>query len=179
AGREFNIDSPLQLRKVLFEELKLPVKKKTKTGPSTDQDVLEELALLHPLPAKIIDHRQFSKLKGTYLDALPELINPETGRIHCSFNQVVAATGRLSSSDPNLQNIPIRTEAGRRIRKAFIPGEPEWKLVSADYSQIELRMLAHFSQDAVLLDAFAKGIDIHTSVAAAVYGVEPTDVTSE
>lgn len=179
AGREFNIDSPLQLRKVLFEELKLPIKKKTKTGPSTDQDVLEELALLHPLPAKIIEQRQCSKLKGTYLDALPELIHPRTGRIHCSFNQVVAATGRLSSSDPNLQNIPIRTEEGRRIRKAFIPGEPGWKLVSADYSQIELRMLAHFSQDPVLLDAFARGVDIHTAVAADVYHVAREDVTSE
>ncbi len=179
AGHEFNIDSPLQLRKVLFEELKLPVKRKTKTGPSTDQDVLEELATLHPLPAKIIEHRQFSKLKGTYLDALPELIHPNTGRIHCSFNQVVAATGRLSSSDPNLQNIPIRTEEGRRIRKAFIPGEPGWKLVSADYSQIELRMLAHFSQDPVLLEAFAQNVDIHTAVAAQVYGVELAAVTSD
>ncbi|MBI1345521.1 DNA polymerase I [bacterium] len=179
AGHEFNIDSPLQLRKVLFEELKLPVKKKTKTGPSTDQDVLEELAPLHPLPAKIIEHRQYTKLKGTYLDALPLLIHPTTGRIHCSFNQVVAATGRLSSSDPNLQNIPIRTQAGRQIRKAFIPGEPGWKLVCADYSQIELRMLAHFSQDVVLLDAFAKGVDIHTAVAADVYGVDRDAVDSD
>lgn len=179
AGHEFNIDSPLQLRKVLFEELKLPVKKKTKTGPSTDQDVLEELAPLHPLPAKIIEHRQYTKLKGTYLDALPLLIHPTTGRIHCSFNQVVAATGRLSSSDPNLQNIPIRTQAGRQIRKAFIPGEPGWKLVCADYSQIELRMLAHFSQDVVLLDAFAKGVDIHTAVAADVYGVDREAVDSD
>ena len=179
AGHQFNIDSPLQLRKVLFDQLGLPVKRKTKTGPSTDQDVLEELALLHELPAKIIAHRQFSKLKGTYLDALPELIHPETGRIHCSFNQVVAATGRLSSSDPNLQNIPIRTEEGRRIRKAFIPGEPGWKLVSADYSQIELRMLAHFSQDVVLLEAFANGVDIHTAVAADVYHVDREAVTSD
>lgn len=174
AGHEFNIDSPLQLRTILFDELKLPVKKKTKTGASTDQEVLEELALLHPLPAKIIEHRQCTKLKGTYLDALPALIHPSTGRIHCSFNQVVAATGRLSSSDPNLQNIPIRTPAGRQIRKAFIPGEPGWKLMCADYSQIELRILAHFSQDPVLLDAFARGIDIHTAVASDVYGV-PTD----
>ncbi|MFO0918605.1 MAG: DNA polymerase I [Planctomycetaceae bacterium] len=179
AGHAFNIDSPLQLRKVLFEEQQLPVKKKTKTGPSTDQEVLEELALLHPLPAKIIDHRHLSKLKGTYLDALPQLIHPVTGRIHCSFNQVVAATGRLSSSDPNLQNIPIRTEEGRRIRRAFIPGEPGWKLVSADYSQIELRMLAHFSQDQELLEAFAQGVDIHTAVAAEVYRVDRLAVTSE
>jgi DNA polymerase-1 len=179
AGHEFNIDSPLQLRKVLFEELRLPVKKRTKTGPSTDQDVLEELALSHPLPAKIIEHRHLSKLKGTYLDALPALINPRTGRIHCSFNQVVAATGRLSSSDPNLQNIPIRTEEGRRIRKAFVPAGPGWKLVSADYSQIELRMLAHFSQDPVLLEAFAQGLDIHAAVAADVYGVDRSLVTPE
>ncbi len=179
AGHSFNIDSPIQLRTVLFDELKLPPKKRTKTGPSTDQDVLEELAALHPLPAKIIEHRQASKLKGTYVDALPLQINPETGRIHCSFNQVVAATGRLSSNDPNLQNIPIRTPAGQRVRKAFIPGELEWKLVCADYSQIELRMLAHFSQDNVLLDAFAQGIDIHTAVAASVYSVEREHVTSD
>ncbi len=179
AGHPFNIDSPIQLRTVLFDELKLPPKKRTKTGPSTDQDVLEELAALHPLPAKIIEHRQASKLKGTYVDALPLQINPETGRIHCSFNQVVAATGRLSSNDPNLQNIPIRTPAGQRIRKAFIPVEPGWKLVCADYSQIELRMLAHFSQDNVLLDAFAQGIDIHTAVAASVYSVEREHVTPE
>ncbi len=179
AGREFNIDSPLQLRTILFEELKLPVIKKTKTGASTDQEVLEALAEQHALPAKIIEHRQYTKLKGTYLDALPQMIHPSTGRIHCSFNQVVAATGRLSSSEPNLQNIPIRTAAGRRVRKAFIPGEPGWKLVCADYSQIELRMLAHFSQDPVLLDAFARGIDIHTAVAADVYGVERDAVDSE
>lgn len=179
AGREFNIDSPLQLRTILFEELGLPVRKKTKTGPSTDQEVLEELAALHPLPAKIIEHRQYSKLKGTYLDALPQLIHPETGRIHCSFNQVVAATGRLSSSDPNLQNIPIRTAAGRRIRKAFIPGHAGWKLVCADYSQIELRMLAHFSQDAELISAFRNGLDVHTAVAAEVYQVPPTEVDAD
>lgn len=179
AGHPFNIDSPLQLRTVLFDELKLPPKKRTKTGPSTDQDVLEELAALHPLPAKIIEHRQASKLKGTYVDALPLQINPETGRIHCSFNQVVAATGRLSSNDPNLQNIPIRTPAGQRVRKAFIPADVDWKLVCADYSQIELRMLAHFSQDNVLLDAFAQGIDIHTAVAASVYSVEREHVTSD
>lgn len=179
AGHPFNIDSPIQLRTVLFEELGLPVKKRTKTGPSTDQDVLEELAALHPLPAKIIEHRQASKLKGTYVDALPLEIHPETGRIHCSFNQVVAATGRLSSNDPNLQNIPIRTPAGQRVRKAFIPAETGWKLICADYSQIELRMLAHFSHDNVLLDAFAQGIDIHTAVAASVYGVEREHVTSD
>jgi DNA polymerase-1 len=162
----------------LFDELKLPVIKRTKTGASTDQDVLERLAPLHPLPAKIIEHRQLSKLKGTYLDALPTMVNPNTGRIHASFNQVVAATGRLSSSDPNLQNIPIRTEEGRRVRRAFLPGEPGWKLVCADYSQIELRMLAHFSGDEALKQAFRDGIDIHTAVAAEVFEVDASSVDS-
>ena len=179
AGHEFNIDSPKQLAKVLFEELSLPVMKKTKTGPSTDQDVLEKLALVHPLPAKIIEHRQLSKLKGTYLDSLPELVNPQTGKIHARFNQVVAATGRLSSSDPNIQNIPIRTTEGHRVRKAFIPSEPIYKFVCADYSQIELRILAHFCGDPVLCEAFAKGIDIHTAVACEVFNVTPDVVTSD
>ncbi|MFN0199517.1 MAG: DNA polymerase I [Planctomycetaceae bacterium] len=179
AGREFNVDSPLQLRSILFDELKLPVIKKTKTGPSTDQDVLEQLALLNPLPAKMIEHRQLAKLKGTYLDALPEMINPDTGKIHASFNQVVAATGRLSSSDPNLQNIPIRTPEGRQVRRAFIPSEPGWKLLCADYSQVELRVLAHFSRDAALLEAFQAGADIHTSVASDVFGVPLDQVTSD
>ncbi|QDT96656.1 DNA polymerase I [Gimesia aquarii] len=179
AGHEFNIASPLQLRTVLFEELKLPVIKKTKTGPSTDQSVLEKLAPLHELPAKISEHRHLSKLKSTYLDALPELVNPETGRIHASFNQVVAATGRLSSSDPNLQNIPIRTEEGRQIRKAFIPENEDWKLLCADYSQIELRVLAHLSQDTALSQAFREGADIHTAVAAETFRVSPEDVDSE
>lgn len=179
AGREFNIDSPKQLGEILFTELKLPVVKKTKTGASTDQEVLEQLAIIHPLPKMLMEHRKLSKLKSTYLDALPLMINPETGRIHASFNQVVAATGRLSSSDPNLQNIPIRTEEGRRVRSAFIPGEPGWKLVSADYSQIELRMLAHFSHDAALQQAFAAGIDIHTAVAAEIYGFHANMVNPE
>ena len=174
AGQEFNLDSPKQLSEILFNKLKLPVVKRTKTGPSTDQEVLSKLAVLHPLPAKITEHRHLSKLCGTYLDALPEMVNPETGRIHTSFSQVTAATGRLSSSDPNLQNIPIRTPEGERIRKAFIAGEPGWKLVCADYSQIELRMLAHFSGDPALVDAFRQGIDIHTAVAAQTFGV-PTD----
>jgi DNA polymerase-1 len=178
AGREFNIASPMQLRTILFDELKLPVLKRTKTGPSTNADVLEKLASSHPLPAKIIEHRQLAKLKGTYLDALPEMVNFETGRIHASFNQVVAATGRLSSSNPNLQNIPIRTEEGRRIRRAFIPGDADGLLVSADYSQIELRMLAHFSGDVALSQAFQAGIDIHTAVAAEVFGVAAEDVDS-
>ena len=179
AGHEFNIDSPIQLRKVLFEEQKLPIRRRTQTGASTDQDVLEELALIHPLPAKITEHRHLSKLKGTYLDALPDLIHPQTGRIHCSFNQVVAATGRLSSSDPNLQNIPIRTLEGRLIRKAFIPGSAGWKLVCADYSQIELRVLAHFSGDAALKTAFAEGIDIHAAVAAEVFAIPLESVSSD
>lgn len=179
AGREFNIDSPKQLGEILFTELKLPVVKKTKTGASTDQEVLEQLAIIHPLPNKLIEHRRLSKLKGTYLDALPTMINPETGRIHTSFNQIGAATGRISSSDPNLQNIPIRTDEGRRVRSAFIPGNPEWKLVSADYSQIELRMLAHFSHDQALQQAFAAGVDIHTAVAAEIYGFHASMVNSE
>jgi DNA polymerase-1 len=263
AGHEFNIDSPKQLQVVLFDELQLPVQRKTKTGASTDQEVLEELAKLHELPAKIIEHRHISKLKGTYLDALPLLVHPRTGRIHTSFNQVVAATGRLSSSDPNLQNIPIRTPEGERIRRAFVAsslggqdatstggqegltevlsrqtsaetpkpdgqeytssgassgrvqrglfddddddgadvgatsapatkpltlsssqtdpadGDGEWRLVCADYSQIELRVLAHFSQDRELIAAFEQGIDIHTAVAAQVFGVEKESVTGE
>ncbi|MBI1312143.1 DNA polymerase I [bacterium] len=178
AGEAFNIDSPKQLRTILFDKLELPVLKKTKTGPSTDQEVLEQLAAIHPLPESIIAHRHLVKLKGTYLDALPKLINPRTGRIHTSFSQVTAATGRLSSSNPNLQNIPIRTPEGERIRKAFVPGEPGWKLLCADYSQIELRMVAHFSGDESLRKAFADGVDVHRAVAAEVFGVEPEDVDS-
>jgi DNA polymerase I len=180
AGEEFNIDSPKQLAVILFEKLGLPVIRKTKTGASTDQEVLEKLAAEHEhaLPGKIIEHRQLVKLKGTYLDALPKLINPETGRIHASFNQVVAATGRLSSSNPNLQNIPIRTADGERIRRAFVPGEPGWKLICADYSQIELRMLAHFSRDVAMQHAFSLGIDIHRAVAAEVFGVPAEEVDS-
>ncbi len=179
AGREFNIDSPKQLQQVLFVELKLPVMRKTKTGASTDMEVLEQLALLHPLPSLILQHRVLTKLKGTYLDALPEMVNPETGRIHTSFNQVVAATGRLSSSEPNLQNIPVRTEEGQRVRQAFVPSQPGWQLLCADYSQIELRMLAHFSADAALCAAFAQEVDIHTAVAAEVYGIAPEAVDPE
>src|SRR5262249_29086831 len=141
AGRPFNINSPPQLRQILFDELKLPSLSKTPGGEqSTAQDVLEELAPKHPLPALLIRHRQLGKLKGTYLDALPELVHPGDGRIHASFNQGVAATGRLSSSDPNLQNIPVRTDEGRQIRQAFVPGRPGWQLLTADYSQIELRI---------------------------------------
>jgi DNA polymerase I len=179
AGREFNIGSPKQLAEVLFTDLKLPVLKRTKTGPSTDEEVLTELATKHELPARIIEHRGLSKLKGTYLDALPTMVNPFTGRVHTSFSQVTAATGRLSSSDPNLQNIPIRTEEGRRVRKAFIPSEPGWKLVSADYSQIELRILAHYCQDPVLVEAFRRGDDIHRLVAAQVFEIPLQQVTSD
>jgi DNA polymerase-1 len=179
AGHEFNIASPKQLQQVLFTEQQLPVMSRTKTGPSTDVDVLEELARLHPLPAKIIEFRQFAKLKNTYVDALPSLVNPHTGRVHASFHQAVAATGRLSSSDPNLQNIPIRTDSGREIRSAFLPGHEDWLLLAADYSQIELRVLAHFCQDETLCAAFAADEDIHTLVAGQVYGVAAADVTRE
>jgi len=178
AGLTFNINSPKQLADVLFGKLSLPVGRKTKTGPSTDADTLEELAALHPVPAKIVDYRVLSKLKGTYIDALPALVNPATGRLHTSFNQAVAATGRLSSSNPNLQNIPIRSEVGRRIREAFV-AKPGYVLVSADYSQIELRILAHFSQDPAWLDAFRSGEDIHQRTAAEVFGVPATSVTAE
>src|SRR5438445_7691453 len=178
AGGEFNIGSPKQLAQVLFEKLKLPPVKKTKTGYSTDADVLEQLALGHELPAKIIDHRTLAKLKSTYADALPGLIHPSTGRIHTSFNQLVAATGRLSSSAPNLQNIPIRTELGRRIRAAFLP-EPGWRFLAAAYSQIELRILAHVSGEESLLAAFRRGEDIHQPTAAEVFGLHVTTVVAE
>jgi DNA polymerase-1 len=176
AGEEFNIGSPRQLAIILFEKLKLPPVKKTKTGYSTDADVLEQLALGHELPAKIIEHRTLAKLKSTYADALPVLINPATGRIHTSFNQLVAVTGRLSSSSPNLQNIPIRTELGRRIRAAFIPAEG-CRFMAADYSQIELRILAHVSGEDSLIEAFRRGEDIHRRTAAEVFGVDPAAVT--
>ncbi|MDP7205548.1 MAG: DNA polymerase I, partial [Pirellulaceae bacterium] len=180
AGSEFNIDSRIQLGKVLFEDLELPVIKRTKTGPSTDAEVLGELSKRtdSSLPAMVIQYRQQAKLKSTYLDALPKLVHPETGRIHSSFKQDVAATGRLSSTDPNLQNIPVRTEQGRQIRCAFHPRK-DWKLLAADYSQIELRVLAHFSADASLRQAFEEGVDIHSRVASEVYGVALQEVTPE
>ena len=178
AGQELNPDSPKQLAKVLFEDLHLPVIKKTKTGPSTDVEVLQELASKHPLPATLIEYRQATKLKGTYIDALPLLISKNSQRVHTSFRQDVAATGRLSSSDPNLQNIPIRTEEGRRIRSAFEPGIAGWKLLAADYSQIELRVLAHFCGDASLCKAFENKLDIHAMVASEVYGVPLPEVSS-
>jgi DNA polymerase-1 len=179
AGHPFNIASPKQLQKVLFEEQRLPVLSRTKTGPSTDAEVLEELARIHPLPEKIVEHRQYAKLLGTYVDALPEMIHPQTGRVHASFHQAVAATGRLSSSDPNLQNIPVRTESGREIRSAFVPGPGDWTLLAADYSQIELRVLAHFSSDPQLCEAFARDEDIHARVAARIAGVPLDQVTED
>ena len=178
AGEEFNIKSPVQLRVILFERLGLPVLKRTKTGPSTDHEVLEQLALQHDLPAEVVNYRALSKLKSTYVDALPALIHPVTGRIHTSFNQTVTATGRLSSSDPNLQNIPVRSEVGRRIRQAFVAEEGR-RLLSCDYNQIELRILAHLSKDTVLLEAFAAGEDIHNLTASEVFGVGPADVTPD
>ncbi|MFO0907731.1 MAG: DNA polymerase I [Isosphaeraceae bacterium] len=177
AGHTFNIGSAPQLRIVLFEELKLPIRSKTPGGePSTAQEVLEELASTHPLPRLLIQHRQLAKLKSTYLDALPGLIHANDGRIHASFNQVVAATGRLSSSDPNLQNIPVRTEDGRQIRQAFVAGHPGWLLLTADYSQIELRILAHYSKDPELVRAFEADHDIHTAVAARIFKVPESEV---
>ena len=178
AGEAFNVNSPKQLAQVLFEKLKLPPVKRTKTGYSTDADVLAELALGHPLPAKVLEHRTLAKLKSTYADVLPGLIHPATGRIHTSFNQLVTATGRLSSSEPNLQNIPIRSELGRRIRQAFVP-EPGWRFLAADYSQIELRILAHVSGEEALAESFRRGEDIHTRTACEMFNVTPEAVTPE
>jgi DNA polymerase-1 len=177
AGENFTISSPKQLAQILFEKLKLPALRRTKTGYSTDADVLTELAIGHPLPARVLEHRTLSKLKGTYADALPLLVNPATGRIHTTFNQLVAATGRLSSQDPNLMNIPIRTELGRRIRAAFVPAEG-WQFVAADYSQIELRILAHLSGEPAIIESFKRGEDIHTRTACDVFKVAPGEVTS-
>jgi DNA polymerase-1 len=181
AGHEFAINSPQQLATVLFDELGLRPLKRTasRTRPSTDADVLAELAPRHPLPRLVLAYRQLAKLKGTYVDALPELVDPGTGRIHTSFNQTVTATGRLSSSDPNLQNIPIRTEEGRQVRRAFVPGRPDELLLAADYSQIELRMLAHFTGDPALVKAFAEDRDIHTFVASQIYGVPEAEVNAD
>jgi DNA polymerase-1 len=177
AGHPFNVASTRELGQVLFEELKLPVTKRLKTGPSTDQDVLEKLAEQHALPRLVLEHRALSKLKSTYVDALPALVGPD-GRIHTTFHQAGAATGRLSSSDPNLQNIPVRTELSRRIRAAFVAPEGR-RLVSADYSQIELRILAHYSEDPALLDAFRNREDVHTRTAAETFGVAPEQVTPD
>jgi DNA polymerase-1 len=179
AGGPFNINSTQQLAEILFRKLNLPVVRKTKTGFSTDVAVLESLRGQHPLIERMLEYRQLTKLKSTYIDALPSLINPATGRVHTSFNQTVAATGRLSSSDPNLQNIPIRTELGSAIRKAFIPSGKGVGLLSADYSQIELRIMAHISGDEGLRQAFLNDEDIHTTTAAKVFGVPAGDVSKE
>ena len=178
AGERFNINSSKQLAKILFDKLKLPRLKRTKTGTSTDTEVLTKLAHQHDLPGEILAYRSLSKLKSTYIDALPKLINPRTGRVHTSYNQTVTATGRLSSSDPNLQNIPIRSEEGKRIREAFIP-EEGWLMLSADYSQIELRILAHLARDNALCEAFQRDEDIHTRTASNIFGVSLDSVTSE
>jgi DNA polymerase-1 len=180
AGHHFNINSPQQLARVLFEEMKLtpPFVRGKGKSMSTAADVLEGLAEHHPIAGKVLEYRQLAKLKGTYVEALPAWIDPRTGRLHTTFNQAGAATGRLSSSNPNLQNIPIRTGLGREIRAAFVP-QPGWKLVVADYSQIELRLLAHLSRDPVLLDAYRNGEDIHTRTAAEVFGVMPLMVTPD
>ncbi len=179
AGTEFNINSPKQLGEILFNRMKLAPTKKTKTGFSTDVFVLEELSAENPIAEKILAYRKLTKLKSTYVDALPALINPRTGRVHTSFNQTVAATGRLSSSDPNLQNIPIRGEMGKEIRKAFVPGEKGWVMMSADYSQIELRVMAHICKDEGLTEAFQKHEDIHRTTASKVFGVAPDKVTQD
>ena len=179
AGEEFNVNSTQQLARILFEKLGLKPRRKTKTGYSTDQSVLEQLAFEHPLPGRLLDYRELMKLQSTYVDALPRLVNPETGRIHASFNQAVTATGRLSSSDPNLQNIPVRTELGRQIRKAFVAGAPGHVLMSADYSQIELRVMAHLAQDRALMEAFHKGEDVHRHTASLVFNLMPEFVTGE
>jgi DNA polymerase-1 len=179
AGGEFNLGSPKQLQEILFERLEIPVVRKTPKGaPSTAEDVLQELAVDHELPAIILDHRGLAKLKSTYTDRLPEKIREDTGRVHTHYHQANTATGRLSSADPNLQNIPIRTEEGRRIRKAFVAPEGH-TILAADYSQIELRIMAHLSGDERLLQAFADGEDIHQATASEVFGVPLDDVTPD
>jgi DNA polymerase-1 len=177
AGQPFNLNSPKQIQEILFERLKLPVKKKTPSGqPSTDEDVLAELAQDYPLPKLLLDYRALAKLKSTYTDKLPRMVNSRTGRVHTTYSQSTAVTGRLASNDPNLQNIPIRTAEGRRIREAFIAPRG-WKIVSADYSQIELRIMAHLSGDPSLRHAFVRGDDVHRATAAEVFGV-PLDKVS-
>jgi len=179
AGCEFNINSPKQLQEVLFDKLKLPIVKRTKTGASTDEEVLRKLALQHTLPQSLLEYRELARLKSAYIDSLPKLINQKTGRVHTSFNQTVTATGRLSSSAPNLQNIPIKREIGRKIRGGFITKGKDEVLLSCDYSQIELRVLAHLSEDEVLIDAFKKDLDIHTHTASLIYDVDEKKVTPQ
>ena len=179
SGEEFNLNSSKQLQVILYEKLKLPVLKKTPTGqPSTGEDVLQELAPEYPIPRLILIYRSLSKLKSTYTDSLPEAINPRSGRVHTSYQQAITSTGRLSSSDPNLQNIPIRSEEGRKIRQAFI-APPGYKILAADYSQVELRIMAHLAQDPGLLQAFSQGLDVHRATAAEVYGVSLEMVSAD
>jgi DNA polymerase-1 len=179
AGQPFNIQSPKQIAEILFGQLQLPVIKKTPSGaPSTDEEVLQKLAEDYPLPAKILDYRGLAKLMSTYIEKLPRMVNPKTGRVHTNFSQAVAVTGRLASSEPNMQNIPVRTEEGRRIREAFVPAAG-CKLLSADYSQIELRIMAHIAEDDSLLTAFAAGKDIHQATAAEIFGIPLEQVSSE
>ncbi|MGB9867637.1 MAG: DNA polymerase I [Bacillota bacterium] len=177
AGMEFNVNSPKQLAEVLFERLRLPASKKTKTGYSTDAEVLEELAVNYEIAAKVLEYRQLSKLKGTYLDGIGQLVNKATGRIHTTFNQTVTATGRLSSANPNMQNIPTKGELGRQLRRIFVPRSIDWLFLSADYSQIELRVLAHVSGDPALIECFLRDEDIHTRTAAEIFGVKPEEVS--
>ena len=179
AGEEFNLNSPPQLRVILYEKLRLTPSRRTKTGYSTDADTLEKLRDHHPIVDALLRYREMAKLKSTYLDALPPLVSPETGRVHTTFNQVAASTGRLSSVNPNLQNIPVRGELGRQIRKAFVPGSPDRTLLVADYSQIELRVLAHLSRDEALSEAFASDADIHAATAGKVFGLPPEQVDAE
>jgi DNA polymerase-1 len=178
AGDEVNINSPKQLAALLFDKLQLPVMKRTSSGPSTDMSVLEQLAEHHPLPEKILGYRQVQKLLSTYVETLPQLVHPQTHRVHTSYNQSGAATGRLSSNDPNLQNIPVKTDLGRRIRSAFVAA-PGWHFISADFSQVELRMLAHLSGDASLIEGFESGLDIHNKTASALFSVPPAEVTPQ
>ena len=179
AGGEFNLGSPKQIGQIFFEKLELPVVKKTPSGaPSTDEEVLQKLAEDYPLPKILLEHRGLSKLKSTYTDKLPRMVNAQTGRVHTNYAQAVAVTGRLASNDPNLQNIPVRTGEGRRIREAFI-APPGHKLVSADYSQIELRIMAHISGDESLLRAFSQGEDIHRATAAEIFSVTPLEVSND
>jgi DNA polymerase-1 len=181
AGEQFNLDSPRQLGEILFGKLQIPyTESKTKTGQfSTNEEVLQKLGHQYPITSRILDYRELAKLKSTYVDALPLLIHPHTGRVHTTFNQTIAATGRLSSISPNLQNIPIKTERGQQVRKAFITGSDAFLIVSADYSQIELRLMAEMSGDEAMLTAFAEGMDIHQATAARVFGVAPDQVTRE
>ena len=179
SGEEFSINSPKQLSLILFGKLGLPPSRKTKTGYSTDQRAMEYLKNEHEIVQKVLDYRMYTKLKSTYLEALPELVDPNTGRIHSSFSQTVAATGRLSSSNPNFQNIPIKTEIGRKIRHAFIPEAKGWKIMAADYSQIELRIMAHLSEDPTMIQAFLDDEDIHSITASGLYNVKLDEVTAQ